>query len=102
MNDKIKVTNSEWYVMNCLWTAEQSLPLMQIVPLLKQSNGWSKSTSATMVRRMSEKGLIGYNEQGKTKYSRRARKKARRIPPKTKSNSGIAALLKKTDELISF
>ena len=56
MNDKIKVTNSEWYVMNCLWTAEQSLPLMQIVPLLKQSNGWS------------EKGLIGYNEQGKTKY----------------------------------
>lgn len=68
MNDKIKVTNSEWYVMNCLWTAEQSLPLMQIVPLLKQSNGWSKSTSATMVRRMSEKGLIGYNEQGKTKY----------------------------------
>lgn len=54
--------------MNCLWTAEQSLPLMQIVPLLKQSNGWSKSTSATMVRRMSEKGLIGYNEQGKTKY----------------------------------
>lgn len=68
MNDKIKVTNSEWHVMNCLWTAEQSLPLMQIVPLLKQSNGWSKSTSATMVRRMSEKGLIGYNEQGKTKY----------------------------------
>ena len=61
MNDKIKVTNSEWYVMNCLWTAEQSLPLMQIVPLLKQSNGWSKSTSATMVRRMSD-------EQGKTKY----------------------------------
>ena len=57
MNDKIKVTNSEWYVMNCLWTAEQSLPLMQIVPLLKQSNGWSKSTSATMVRRMSEKDL---------------------------------------------
>lgn len=54
--------------MNCLWTAEQSLPLMQIVPLLKQRNGWSKSTSATMVRRMSEKGLIGYNEQGKTKY----------------------------------
>ena len=37
--------------MNCLWTAEQSLPLMQIVPLLKQSNGWSKSTSATMVNK---------------------------------------------------
>lgn len=67
MNSKVKVTNSEWYVMNCLWT-ESPLPLMQLVPLLKESVGWSKSTSATMVRRMTEKKLIGYQEQGKTKY----------------------------------
>lgn len=67
MNSKVKVTNSEWYVMSCLWT-ESPLPLMQLVPLLKESVGWSKSTSATMVRRMTEKKLIGYHEQGKTKY----------------------------------
>ncbi len=41
---------------------------MQIVPLLKEKIGWSKSTSATMVRRMAEKDLIGYEERGKTKY----------------------------------
>lgn len=41
---------------------------MQLVPLLKESAGWSKSTSATMVRRMTEKDLIGYEENGKTKY----------------------------------
>ena len=41
---------------------------MQLVPLLDERVGWSKSTSATMVRRMSEKGLIGYEENGKTKY----------------------------------
>lgn len=41
---------------------------MQLVPVLKERVGWSKSTSATMVRRMSEKGLIGYEEKGKTKY----------------------------------
>ena len=67
MKEEVKVTNSEWYVMNCLW--EQSpLSLMQLVPLLKESVGWSKSTSATMVRRMTEKELIGYEGNGKTKY----------------------------------
>ena len=67
MKEEIKVTNSEWYVMNCLWE-KRHLSLMQLVPLLKESAGWSKSTSATMVRRMTEKDLIGYEENGKTKY----------------------------------
>lgn len=67
MKQEIRVTNSEWYVMNCLWE-ESPRTLMQLVPLLKEQVGWSKSTSATMVRRMSEKGLIGYKENGKTKY----------------------------------
>lgn len=67
MKEEIKVTNSEWYVMNCLWE-KSHLSLMQLVSLLKESAGWSKSTSATMVRRMTEKDLIGYEENGKTKY----------------------------------
>ena len=67
MKEEVKVTNSEWYVMNCLWE-KRPLSLMQLVPLLKESVGWSKSTSATMVRRMTEKELIGYEENGKTKY----------------------------------
>lgn len=67
MKEEIKVTNSEWYVMNCLWE-KSHLSLMQLVPLLKESAGWSKSTSATMVRRMTEKDLIGYEENGQTKY----------------------------------
>ncbi len=67
MKEEIKVTNSEWYVMNCLWE-KSHLSLMQLVHLLKESAGWSKSTSATMVRRMTEKDLIGYEENGKTKY----------------------------------
>ena len=67
MKQEIRVTNSEWYVMGCLWE-EYPRTLMQLVPLLNERVGWSKSTSATMVRRMSEKGLIGYEENGKTKY----------------------------------
>ena len=67
MKEEVKVTNSEWYVMNCLWE-KRPLSLLQLVPLLMESAGWSKSTSATMVRRMTEKELIGYEENGKTKY----------------------------------
>lgn len=67
MKQEIRVTNSEWYLMNCLWE-DHPRSLMQLVPLLKEQVGWSKSTCATMVRRMTEKGLIRYEEQGKTKF----------------------------------
>lgn len=67
MKQEIRITNSEWHVMNCLWE-ESPRSLMQIVPLMKERVGWSKSTCATMVRRMTEKGLLGYDENGKTKY----------------------------------
>ena len=67
MDEEIKVTNSEWYVMSCLWD-ESPLTLMLIVPLLEEMVGWSKSTCATMLRRMTQKGLIGFEEKGKTKY----------------------------------
>lgn len=64
---EIRVTNSEWYVMNCLWE-ESPRSLMQLVPVLAERVGWSKSTCATMVRRMTEKNLIGYQERGKAKF----------------------------------
>ena len=67
MKQEIRVTNSEWNLINCLWE-ESPKTLMQLVPILKERIGWSKSTCATMVRRMSEKGVIGYEEKGKTKY----------------------------------
>ncbi len=67
VKQEIRVTNSEWYVMDCLWE-EKRLSLMQMVPLLDERMGWSKSTCATMLRRMTKKNLIGYEENGKTKF----------------------------------
>lgn len=63
---EIRVTNSEWYVMDCLWE-EYPRTLMQLVPMLNERIGWSKSTCATVVRRMAKKDLIGYEEKGKAK-----------------------------------
>ena len=51
---------SEWRVMECLWAGPKTL--MELVRTLKDSAGWAKSTVTTMVRRMEEKGLVGYEE----------------------------------------
>lgn len=63
----MKVTGSEWYVMECLWQ-EEPKTLMQIVAELKEKQGWAKSTCATMLKRMEEKKLVTHREQGRTKY----------------------------------
>lgn len=60
------VSNSEWYVLECLWESAPKT-LMQIVEECREKAGWAKSTTATMVKRMGEKGLIRYDESGKAK-----------------------------------
>ena len=59
---------SEWRVMEQLWTGPKTL--MELVRTLKDSAGWAKSTVTTMVRRMEEKGLVGYETAGRTKVFR--------------------------------
>lgn len=60
------VSNSEWYVLECLWESSPKT-LMQIVEECREKAGWAKSTTATMVKRMGEKGLIRYEEGRKAK-----------------------------------
>ena len=64
------LTSGEWRVMECLWTGPKTL--MELVRDLKGSAGWAKSTVATMVRRMEEKGLIDYDRSGRAKVFRAA------------------------------
>ena len=64
--EKMQTLNhSEWLVMEYLW--EKPHTLMELVAALGKSAGWSKSTVATVVRRMEEKGIISHAEQGRTK-----------------------------------
>lgn len=65
------LTQNEWLVMEELWKAPSTL--MELVHALSQNPpGWAKSTTATMVRRMEEKGLISHHTEGKTKVFRPA------------------------------
>ena len=56
----------EWKVMEKLWE-EAPRTLMELVHSLSREVGWSKSTVATMVRRMEAKGLLTFQEGGKAK-----------------------------------
>jgi predicted transcriptional regulator len=65
MEKQTTLSNSEWIIMEQLWMKPHTL--MELVAILDQRVGWSKSTVATMVRRMVEKGVIIHTEQGRTK-----------------------------------
>ena len=65
MEKNARLNHSEWLVMECVW--EKPHTLMELVASLSQSVGWSKSTVATMVHRMEEKGILRHEEQGRTK-----------------------------------
>ena len=61
MHPNATVSNSEWTIMELLWVKPYTLMELQA------SVGWSKSTVATMIRRMAQKGIVNYTEQGRTK-----------------------------------
>ena len=64
---EISLTNSEWYVLDCLWQrAPQTV--MELVAALGERVGWAKSTTITTLRRMEEKGLVHCQVRGRTRH----------------------------------
>ena len=54
---RIDITDSEWNVLSCLW--EQSPQTARILTqVLAKTVDWSRSTTLTVLRRMTEKGLL--------------------------------------------
>lgn len=62
----IKLTASEWSVLDSLWQ-ENPQTVMQLVSKLGKTVGWAKSTTITTLRRMEEKGLVHCETVGKGK-----------------------------------
>lgn len=68
--EKHHVTANEWKIMELLWQGPETL--MEMVTRLGKSMNWSKSTVTTMIRRMTEKELITFHTEGRTKVFRAA------------------------------
>lgn len=64
--EELTVTPAEWNLLEVLWQDGPQM-LTELVPKLKEREGWSKSTVATMVRRMTEKSLLTYELRGRGK-----------------------------------
>ena len=61
--DLYSLTPSEWILMECLWEHSPCTG-REAVEDLRLRAGWSRSTTLTMLRRMTEKGLITCDEAG--------------------------------------
>ena len=60
--DTNHLTPTEWSLMECLWEKSPRTG-REAVEYLEKSVGWSRSTTLTMLRRMTEKGAIRCGEE---------------------------------------
>lgn len=61
-NKRSVLTPTEWSLMECLWEWSPRSG-REAVDYLAKSEGWSRSTTLTMLRRMTEKNMISCREQ---------------------------------------
>ena len=61
------LTNSEWYVLDCLWE-RAPMTAMELAAALEEKVGWAKSTTLTTLRRMEEKGLVTARTVGRARH----------------------------------
>lgn len=66
MSSTINLTPTEWQLMECLW-AKSPCTGREATEYLQEHVGWSRSTTLTMLRRMTEKGLIACSDLGGVK-----------------------------------
>ena len=64
--EKTTLTPTEWNLMECLWEKAPRTG-REATEYLEQHVGWSRSTTLTLLRRMTEKGLIRCEEEGGVK-----------------------------------
>ncbi len=82
--DEINLTNSEWYVLDCLWE-NSTMTVMELAAALNGRLGWAKSTSITTLRRMEDKGLVRCAVEGRTKHYSAAVPRARAVRGETRA-----------------
>lgn len=56
------LTPTEWHLMECLWEHAPRTG-REAAEFMAQSQGWSRSTTLTLLRRMTAKGFIGCEEE---------------------------------------
>lgn len=66
MEEKIKLSNSEWKLMTLLWERAPRT-ITGLTEALRGDTGWSKHTVITLLSRMEGKGAVHYTAEGRAK-----------------------------------
>ncbi len=61
------ITESEYELMKIIWKAENPMTIGEILKQLPE-NKWTRNTVASLLVRLSDKGIIAYNKEGKYHY----------------------------------
>ena len=64
--DSVKLTSSEWNILNLLWE-DSPRTVMQLSNELEKTVGWARSTTITTLPRMEAKGLVRCGQAGRGK-----------------------------------
>ncbi len=64
--ENIALTSAEWSVMECLWEHAPRTG-RELTEALEKVNGWSRSTTLTLLRRLEDKGAVGTETEGRVK-----------------------------------
>lgn len=62
MRNDINLTPTEWHLMECLWERSPRTG-REATEWLAENVGWTRSTTLTMLRRMTEKGFIKCSDE---------------------------------------
>ena len=65
MEKKLDLTQAEWLLMEKLW-AQSPQTGRELTYAMQAQTGWSRSTTLTLLRRLTEKGAVHCGVQGKT------------------------------------
>ncbi len=60
-----QISDSEWLVMRIVW-AQAPVTANQVVEALSGSTAWKPKTIMTLLRRLVDKGAVGYQKQGRS------------------------------------
>ena len=65
MEDKLKISESEWEIMKLLWKTNP-MTSEEIIEVLSPQMEWSGQTIKTFITRLMKKGIVYYEKKGRT------------------------------------
>lgn len=67
MADIPKISEAEWEVMKIIW-GKNPCSANEIIKILESSTNWKPKTVKSLISRLLNKNVIGFNENGRTYY----------------------------------